>query len=236
MQWVISSLEQFGPVSHFEDIFKNWNSDTDTVMSTFWLKRSTICLVCLLQSFPKISCDLHLYPEHVICTVAILHWQETLFHKHARHMQLHTLHYSHNSLASSWNCTSSVESCDACVLATPSATRLPFSKPKFLPVIRLKRLRRNLHDRAHFLLNVWSRVGLRSFVGFLTFDPHCFQAMFKRLWQTTSAKALTSPACSTQSLSALMNDSCCLFVKLLLGDIMHTGASEDEFVTDTKEG
>lgn len=39
MQWVISSWEQLGPVSHFEDIFENWNSDMNTVMSTFWLKK-----------------------------------------------------------------------------------------------------------------------------------------------------------------------------------------------------
>lgn len=34
------------------------------------------------------------------------------------------------------------------------------------------------------------KVSLRSFVGFLTFDPHCFKPMFKRLWHTTSAKRI----------------------------------------------
>lgn len=38
LQWVISSWGQLRPVSHFEDIFENWNSDMNTVMSTFWLK------------------------------------------------------------------------------------------------------------------------------------------------------------------------------------------------------
>lgn len=41
-QWVISSWEQLGPVSHSEDIFENWNRDKNTVMSTFWHKKQMV--------------------------------------------------------------------------------------------------------------------------------------------------------------------------------------------------
>lgn len=139
-------------------------------------------------------------------------------------MQLLTLHYPHNLLASSWNSTSSIESCDDCVLATPLATRLPFYTPKSLPLIcknwSVTDLKDSIGTHTTELISFWMfKVGLRSFVGFLNFDPHCFTMMLKHQWQTTAAKnALTSPfspACFTQCRSALMRDSCRLFVKPL---------------------
>lgn len=49
------------------------------------------------------------------------------------------------------------------------------------------RLKRGTHT-TELISFCMFEVGLRSFVFFLTFDPHCFKPMFKCLWQTTSAK------------------------------------------------
>lgn len=110
MQWVISSWEQLGLGSHFEDIFENWNRDKNTVMSTFWHKKK------ILSSPPPALNSKDVF--HVTCTCILSMWSalwpfyiDKHFHKHAHHMQLLTLHYL---FASSWNCTSLTENCNTC--------------------------------------------------------------------------------------------------------------------------
>lgn len=64
LQWVISSWGQLRPVSHFEDIFENWNSHMNTVMSTFWLKH--------LSSLPPAFNSKDFF--HVTCTCILNMW------------------------------------------------------------------------------------------------------------------------------------------------------------------
>ncbi len=148
---------------------------------------------------------MHLYPEHVIGIVAILHWQ-TLFHKHAHHMQLLTLHYL---FASSWNCTSLTE-----IAILVGHTFSIFYSTEITSLIyktgSVTDLKEEPTPQSSFPFACLKSVSDPLLV-FLTFDPHCFKPTFKRLWQTTPAKRINKLSLF-RTVSVCLNEWLMLFV------------------------
>jgi len=124
---------------------------------------------------------MHLYPEHVICIVAILHGQQTHPSHATSHLALSVciimkLRFINRKLQYLW--------------VTPSAF---FTQLKLLlwsiKTGSVRDLKEEPTPHGSFPFACLKSVS-DPLLFFLAFDPHCFKPMFKRLWQTTSAKRI----------------------------------------------